>query len=188
MVTHQKGRAAQKITPRSLDSAALAYLRRYATSATNLHKVLMRRVQRATYAHEEDLSNGAALVDALVSRYLKSGLLDDRAYAQGRTASLHRRGLSRRGIASRLAAKGVASEVIDEVLLQLHNAYDEVDFDAACNYARRRRLGPWRSKERAERRRRDLAALIRQGFSYELVVRVIDAADITALEAKLRGD
>ena len=82
----------------------------------------------------------------------------------------------------------MASEVIDEVLLQLHNAYDEVDFDAACNYARRRHLGPWRSKERAERRRRDLAALIRQGFSYELVVRVIDAADITALEAKLRGD
>ena len=148
----------------------------------------MRRVQRATYAHEEDLSNGAGLVDALVDRYLKIGLLDDRAYAQGRAVSLHRWGLSRRGIASRLAAKGVASEVIDEVLSQLHDAYGDLDFDAACNYARRRHLGPWRTKERAERRGRDLAALIRQGFSYELAARVIDAADITTLETELRGD
>ena len=108
--------------------------------------------------------------------------------AQGRAASLHRRGVSRRVIASQLAAKGVAPEDIEDALSQLRDTHADLDLDAACNYARRRRLGPWRTKDRAERRERDLAALARQGFGFELALRVIDAEDIAALEAERRDD
>ena len=188
MATRQKGRTPRKITPNSLESAALAYLQRYATSAANLRTVLMRRVHRAAQAHDDDPAVGAALVDALVDRYMRSGLLDDQAYAQGRAASLHRRGISRRGIIARLTAKGVAPTVIEEILSELRDTHANLDLDAACNYARRRRLGPWRSAGRAERRERDLAALARQGFGYELALRVIDAEDTAVLEEELRGD
>ena len=185
MAIRLKGRTPRKITPNSLETAAHFYLQRYATSAENLRRVLMRRVQRAAYAHDNDPLDSASLVEAVVDRFVRSGMLDDRAYAEGRVASLHRRGVSRHRIAARLTAKGVALEDVDAALSQLRDAHADLDLDAACNYARRRRLGPWRLKERAERRERDLAALARQGFGYELAIRVIDAADIASLEAEL---
>jgi len=188
MATRKLGRTPRKITPNSLESAALSYLQRYATSAENLRVVLMRRVQRSANAHDDDPSAGAVLVHALIERYLQSGLLNDDVYAQGRAASLHRRGISRRGIAARLAAKGVSSDDIDTALEQLSALHENLDLDAACNYARRRRLGPWRIKDRAGRRERDLAALARQGYGYELARRVIDAEDVSELEAEIRND
>ena len=184
MATRKKGRTPRKITPNALESAALSYLQRYATSAENLRAVLIRRVQRSANAHDNDPSAGAVLVDALIERYLQSGLLNDRDYAQGRATSLHRRGISRRGISSRLAAKGVSFDDIDYTLEQLGALHENLDLDAACNYARRRRLGPWRTKGRAERRVRDLAALARQGYGYELARRVIDAEDVSELETE----
>lgn len=186
MTTRQKSRVPRKVTLSSLEAAALSYLQRYASSAENLRAVLIRRVRRSALAHGDDLANGTEMVDALVERYVRSGLLDDGAYAQGRAASLHRRGVSRRGIVARLTAKGVGIDEIELALAALGETQPNLDLDAACNYARRRRLGPWRVKDRAERRERDLAALARQGFGYELALRVIDAADVSLLEAEIR--
>ena len=47
---------------------------------------------------------------------------------------------------------------------------------AALAFARRRRLGPFRTTaSRAEHREKDLAKLARQGFAYETARRIIDA-------------
>ena len=49
--------------------------------------------------------------------------------------------------------------------------------------ARRRRLGPFRAEaERADRRHRDLAAMARAGFALAVARKVIDAADVAALD------
>src|SRR5258707_41255 len=96
-----------------LDRWALHYLGRYASSAENLRRVLMRRVRRHSPKTAHEVS---ALIDALVARYRASGLLDDAAYAAGRVQSLHRRGDSLQAIRARLTAKGVAaSDVADTV-------------------------------------------------------------------------
>lgn len=182
MPGNQKSRPPRKTTPKSVENAALSYLQRYATSAENLRAVLMRKVHRAAHAHDEDPAPGVAIVDALIDRYLQAGLLNDAAYAEGRVAALHRRGMSRRGIRARLSAKGVAVDDIEKALDLLSLDVGNTEFVAACNYARRRRLGPWRTKDRAERRDRDLAALARQGYGYELARRVIDAKDVAALD------
>lgn len=187
MPRRREGRNPKRITPDSLESAALSYLQRYATSAKNLRAVLMRRVHRAARAHDDDPAAGAELVDALVERYRQAGLLDDSVYAQGRAAALHRRGVSRRGIRARLAAKGVDPDVVETAITELSDGRENLDFDGACNYARRRRLGPWRESGRAERRERDLAALARQGYGYELACRIVDAEDRETLEAEMDG-
>src|SRR3546814_13752721 len=79
---HRKG--PRKATADSLANAALFYLQRYASSAENLRRVLMRRVERSVRAHGTDRAEGAALVDRLVARYREAGLLDDGAYAEMR--------------------------------------------------------------------------------------------------------
>jgi regulatory protein len=177
----------RKVSAESLERAALHYLERFASSAANLRRVLMRRVAKSAEAHGTDPADGAALVDALVARYQQSGLLDDATYARLRAESLHRQGASRRLTRAKLSAKGVDGDDIDGALAALEETAPEPDLAAACNYARRRRLGPWRKSNRAEHRDRDLAALGRQGFGYDVARKVVDAADCDALEAEAGG-
>lgn len=177
-------RKPRKATPERLGRAALHYLERYASSAENLRRVLMRRVHRSAMIHGTDPEDGKAAVDDIISRYRDSGLLDDAAYAEMRVRTLHRRGASRRLIGARLAEKGVARDDIDHALEALEVDSPAPDLEAACNYARRRRLGPWRHADRTAYRERDLAALGRQGFPIDIALRVVDATDAETLEAE----
>jgi len=180
----QRRSAPRKATPKSLENAALYYLERFASSAANLRRVLMRRVERSARAHGTDRAEGAAAVDDIVRRFEASGLLDDRAYAAARAGTLHRRGGSARKIRASLMQKGVAPDDIEAALESLRDEADEPELAAAVALARRRRLGPFRpAADREGRREKDLAALARAGFAYETARQVIEAADIEALEA-----
>ena len=181
-------RKPRKVSADSLERAALHYLERYASSAANLRRVLMRRVLKSAEAHGTDPADGEAMIDALIARYRNGGLLDDAGYARMRAETLHRQGASRRMTRAKLAAKGVAADDIDGALEALAGIVSEPDLAAACNYARRRRLGPWRRANRAEHRDRDLATLGRQGYGYDLARKVVDAPDGDALEAEANGD
>lgn len=174
------------ITAEYLEKAALFYLERYASSAENLSRVLMRRVERAARAGVGDRDEGRGLVAALVARYRARGLLDDRVYAEGRARSLLRQGRPRRAIAQRLAAKGVGAADIEAALGAVAEVQAEPDLAAAVAYARRRRLGPFRPGDRAAFRERDLAALGRAGFSYDIARRVLAAESADALDRELR--
>src|SRR5262245_60415753 len=96
-----------------LERWALGYLESYASSAENLRRVLLRRVRRHC---PEAVPAARSLIEAIVTRYRETGLLDDAAYAAGRTGALHRRGGSLRVIRARLAAKGIAAEVVTDAL------------------------------------------------------------------------
>jgi len=169
------------IEPELLERWALGYLGRYASSAENLRRVLMRRVRR----HSPDaVAQAAGLIDALVARYRQSGLIDDAAYTAGRIESLHRRGDSLRAIRARLAAKGVAAEIVADAVSGLSAGAPEPDLAAACAFARRRRLGPYR-RAPADRAR-ELGAFARAGFSRRVAEAVLGCADIDAVEALVR--
>ena len=111
---------------------------------------------------------------------------DDKRFAEGRAVSLSRRGASSRHIAQTLAQKGVAREHIQAGIAHAqepHASPRAADLAAAAAYARRRRLGPYRSAdERKDRRDRDLAALARKGFDFDVARRVIGALNIEELE------
>jgi len=164
-----------------LERWALGYLGRYASSAENLRRVLIRRARRHS---PEAAQQAKAQIDAIVARYRESGLLDDAAYATGRAASLHRRGDSLRAIRARLAAKGVAPEVAAEAVSELRDKAADPDLAAACAFARRRRLGPFRRDEAD--RQRELAAFARAGFSRRIAQAVLACGDVEAVEALAR--
>jgi regulatory protein len=126
------------------------------------------------------------LIDALIARYQESGLLDDAAYAAARMQSLHRRGESTRAMRARLAAKGVAAAAIADAVSGLRAEAPDLDLAAACVFARRRRLGPFRRA--AANHARELGAFARAGFSRRIAEAVLGCADIEAAEALARGD
>jgi len=181
----RRGRAIPEISPAALEQAAFAYLERYASSSENLRRVLMRRVERAVRAEVIERDEGRRLVDAVVARLEDKRLLDDRQYAEARARSLSRQGRSSARIAQRLAAKGVDADAAKAAIgAAIEDGHS--DLRAALMLARKRRLGPFRIKsERKERRERDMAALGRAGFSFEIARKVIDAESPEAIEAVL---
>jgi regulatory protein len=163
-------RIPSKITPAYLEAAALYYLERFASSAANFRRVLQRKVRRSALHWGDDPAQFAPLIDQLLERYQAAGLIDDQRYAEAKVASERRRGRSARAIAQRLAAKGVAGDITRKVL----DEDEGDDATAARAFARRRRLGPYRNSKRAEYRDKDLAALGRAGFAYEIARSVVD--------------
>lgn len=174
-------------TPERLANIALHHLERYASSAENLRRVLERRVFKAAHHFEDlDMEQVHGWIDALITRYIASGLLDDRTYAETRARSLVARGNSQRQIRMKLMTKGLAADDIDSALVALEQEHIDPELAAAIKLARRRRLGPYADPaKRAERHDKDLATLARSGFSYDLARRVIEAEDRFELEDQL---
>jgi regulatory protein len=182
-------RKPSEITLAALERAALRYLERFAASSEHLRRVLLRRVSRAALLGSPEAAGGAALVDGIVERYLKAGLLDDRTYAVAQAGSLQRRGTSRHRIRQRLAAKGVARDLVEDALAGLDDEPGTGELAAACALARKRRLGPYRPPgQRSAYRQKDLAALARAGFTLDLARRVLAARDLDALDRLMRED
>ena len=102
--------AGRDIEPALIEEWALAYLGRYASSAENLRRVLLRRARRRLAPGTKMEGAVAEAIDALVARYCATRLLDDAAYAAHQARRGLTRGRSLRQIAAGLAAKGVGAE------------------------------------------------------------------------------
>ncbi|KAB0680059.1 regulatory protein RecX [Aureimonas leprariae] len=155
--------------------AGAHYLERYASSAENLRRVLARKVERRVATHEEPPDETAraahaAMIEEALGRFTELKLIDDASFAESKLRSLRRAGASSRQAQAKLAAKGVDRQTVAEVV-----AGDETsEREAAHRYASRRRLGPHRTREREERRERDVAAMMRAGFGYADAKAAID--------------
>jgi regulatory protein len=160
----------RKVTPTYLQRAALAYLERYASSAENLRRVLRRKVDKRCRLRGEDPAAFHDMIDEVVAKSLRSGLIDDTRYAEARVASLRRRGGSARAIQAKLSAKGVDRTAIAAAL----EGEEGDEEQAARAFARRRRLGPFRPGERAPYRDKDLAAMARAGFRFDVARDIVD--------------
>ncbi len=179
-------RTASPITAKYLQNAAVFYLERYASSAEGLRRVLRRRVSKARLLDAPVMDNVDEAIEALVGKFVAAGLLDDKAFAQTKARSLHRRGMSGRLTRQRLQVAGVGADDVEEAMAALD---DELGTDpakrelqAALAFARRRRLGPYRAKDREDNKARDLASMARAGFAYSLARKVIEAADPDSLD------
>jgi len=180
-------RAARPITAQYLQNAATFYLERYPSTAEGLRRVLRRRVARARIAEAPVMEDVERAIEAIVARFVDAGVVDDGAFAQTKARALHRRGTSTRLMRRKLELAGVDAATLDRAMAgldeELHADPEQRERRAAIALARRRRLGPFRDPgERQDKRNRDLAAMARAGFSFELARAVIDASDPDALD------
>jgi len=177
---------ARPITAKYLQSAATFHLERYPSSAEGLRRMLERRVAKAKIAEAPIVVNVKGVIAEIVAKFVAAGVIDDKAFAQTKARALHRRGTSGRLTRQKLKLAGVDPDTLDQAMAGLDQELDtdprQREWKAAAALARRRRLGPFRAKERKEHRNRDLAAMARAGFDYELARRVIDAVDSDALD------
>lgn len=148
---------------------ATAYLGRRAASAARLRAVLDRAAARMA---EPDEAASAAAIEEVVGRLTRAGLIDDAAFARSKARTL--------------AAKGKPAGAI-RLELRLHYGVEVAD-DAiagldplaqATRWAERRRLGPFRLRDRERKRQADTASLVRAGFSVAIARRVIEGQGLS---------
>jgi regulatory protein len=179
-------RTARPITAKYLQNAAAFYLERYPSTAEGLRRVLSRRVRKAEMLEAPVMANVKQAIEAVVAKFVAAGVIDDKAFAQTKARALHRRGTSSRLTRQKLKMAGVDGDTLDQAMAGLDQELDtdpqQREWQAAVALARRRKLGPFRNKERQEHRNRDLAAMARGGFEYALAKKVIDAATPDSLD------
>jgi regulatory protein len=168
----------------SLHESALTYLARYAATEAGLRRVLERRIDTwARGAADRDavadqVRAAREAVRDVVARLVASGAVSDAAFAESRARSLVNAGRSRRAVTARLAAKGVNADLARSVLPE----DTETELVSALILARKRRIGPFRTSNDAERQR-EFGILARAGFPRAVAERALDADREEAEEA-----
>ena len=167
----------ERLSAELLEKKALSYLERFDTSAARLRQVLLRHVRRLAALPESELdeTRAIAVIDELIGRYLASGVLDDARFATTLARGLRARGASQRAIEHKLRARGVDQSVASAAVASVAaEGTGDAELEAARALVRRRRLGPYRpAGEQQAKRRRDLGALARAGFSLDVAVRAL---------------
>lgn len=167
---HGAGRRERVVRP--LDEArlkdlALAYVARFATTGTRLERYLARKLRERGWAGE-----GKPDLAALVHRMIELGYIDDAVWAGAKSNDLLRRGYGKRRIGQALGEAGVAEAIRARLAPSL-----AAQRQAACDLARRKRLGPFdRNPPDPARREKQLAAMIRAGHGFDVARTVIDAS------------
>ena len=153
-----------------------------------LQRVLENKIRRAALHNPAFAAREArrkkklrAIIESILARYIKTGVLNDAAYAEMKTAAFRRAGRSARALRPRLQNIGITPALADRAL-DLNEDEDEGDAElkAALALARRRKLGPFRKKDASpDQARKDLATLARAGFSFDIARQVLgkNAAD-----------
>lgn len=161
----------------------MAYLAKFSASEAGLRRVLANRITKAARLDTnfaEDKARQELLhktVSQLVARYVASGVVNDATYAEQKMRSLRRMGRSRQRIQQTLAQKGIASSLIAETLAGDERPADQIELEAALKLAKRRRLGKFRmGPSDADQARKDMAALARAGFSFDVARKALGAA------------
>jgi regulatory protein len=174
-----RGNRRERKPPRPLDAArldemALAYVARFATSAGKLSDYLRRKLRERGWEGEAE-----ADPQAIVSRFVELGYVDDAGFARGKAQSLLRRGYGARRIDQALGAAGIAETLREEA-----RGSDAERRRAALVMARKRRFGPFGGGGGLDpaQREKQVAAMLRAGHPLAYAREVVNASSPEALE------
>ncbi len=158
------------VTASYLRNAAMQYLSTRSASTAMLRQTLERRAKRRLDV-KLLADDTRSLIDKTVADLVALGLVNDAKFAEARAASLVRKGLSRQRITLGLRAKGIDGDTLEQTI-----ATDLDDLTQARRFVERKRLGSWRrGGATPETRDKDLRALARAGFSYQIAAQALAA-------------
>ncbi len=147
---------------------AINYLSKYDSSKKNLLNILKKKIFRLRIASIEK-NKLINLLDGIIIKLEKNGLIDDKKYTDSKVLSLSNSGKSKNFILNFLLKKGVNKIDIQNSLNSFNDRDDNWELSSAKIFARKKKLLD--SKESYEKR---LAKMARAGFSYEISKKILD--------------
>lgn len=153
----------------------MRYLGRYAASRARLLEKISSWSSRQF--PEDDLS---VVIDGLMAQLETMRLVNDTELAGQRSRYLARRGHAPGVIRQKLAQLGLTRSAIADAMQELESSGDGYTITLARNYARRRRLGNYRTRPVADdhkQAQKDLRTMMHAGFPPHLARRVLRETD-----------
>ena len=163
---------------KEIESKAIWYLERYATSSQNLRKYLKRKVVNS------HLNLGSEeIINEVISKLESQKILNDQFFTESKIRSLLSKGWSTKKIALKLKELGISNELIDENINNLDGNEDEINLASAISLVKKRSIGPYRKIEFTDKvKTREFGILSRAGFSYAISKRVLIDMDKNEIE------
>ena len=161
------------LTDEALRLAALSYLDRYDASVSQLRNVLQRRVKKYGAASDQEAAHER--IEALLTRFQESRLIDDARYAEGFAQSQRARGASSLQIEKKLTTRGISPDAAQTALRKVQDDGGQDEGAAARTYADKRRLAVRYDLTDPKEKQKALAALARQGFSFDVAERTLSS-------------
>ena len=161
-----------------LKDACLRYLGRFSSSEANLRRVLKQKLRDAESLASDDPLEHARWINDAVEYARAAGGINDDALTRSLLATYRRQGLAAAMIRQKLSLKGLDSDTIKRAFEEREEVIDPLEdqLRSAARAAQRRKIGPW-GPEGLDypARQKQLAALARKGFSFEVSKRVLEA-------------
>jgi regulatory protein len=160
-------------TKARLRNIALYYLDRFESSEENLRIVLKRRIDKyAFFDKSYNPQEAYQWAEEVITECLSQNFVNDERYAEFKVNNYLVAGKSRRYIEQKLKQKGIDEQVV----AKFFNDDNYSELDTALNFAKKKRIGRFRENEsvRLENRQKDLAALVRAGFDYDVAKEVLE--------------
>ncbi|MBM4292621.1 MAG: hypothetical protein FJ138_15375, partial [Deltaproteobacteria bacterium] len=161
-----------------LRDSCLRYLGRFSSSEANLRRVLKQKLRDAESLASDDPHEHARWINEAVEYARAAGGVNDDALARALLAAYRRQGLAAAMIKQKLSLKGLPADAVKRAFEEREEDVDpqEDQLRSAARAAQKRRLGPWGPQGLDyPARQKQLAALARKGFSFDVSKRVLEA-------------
>lgn len=156
------------ITEQRLYNITLFYLERFDSSKLKVKQMLERRIQKEKLKGAIIPDDTPTLIQNVIKRMEDLGYLNDERFAKIQIKNLSQAGKSKSFILNKLKTSGISNNISQELL----NAYDEEnessDLTRAEKWLKKHKKGQFRTKDANAFYQKDLAALARAGFSYDI--------------------
>jgi regulatory protein len=146
---------------------ALFYVGKYATTQSKLSNYLARKLRERGWDDEYPADIGA-----LAEQFTQLGYINDAQFAEARSRAFVRRGFGERRLNEDLRASGIGDA--DAIPAKAH--MEESIFNAAENFARKKRIGPFaQGPAPPEKRQKQLHAFLRAGHGFDMAKKFVYA-------------
>lgn len=169
-------RKPRKISQDYLRNAGLYYLERFSSSTANFRRVMRRKIKKSCLEHQDQNEEDCwQLLESVIQRFTQSGLLNDNTYAEAQIGSLRRKGKSKRFICTKMAEKGVNTDLVTRTLehIDRNGSEQNPELIAAIKHCRKKRFGAFQGDKETDPQKA-LGSLARAGFSYEIAQKALN--------------
>lgn len=161
------------ITETRLYNITLFYLERFEASSFKTKQMLEKRIQKEQLKGSIIPDNIDTLIQNVIKKMTSLGYINDDRYVQNQVRNLSNAGKSKSFIIKKLQQSGLNVEKIKESLSLFDEENNSSDLTRAEKWLKKHKKGQFRTKDANLYYQKDLAALARAGFSFDVATRAL---------------